>query len=45
MQIELPPRLTGDLRKDVEILWDAVFRLTEKLRLDEENRENKGGKP
>lgn len=47
MPYELPPQLTGDLRKDVQILWDAVFRLTETLRLEEMNRisRNKEGKP
>lgn len=31
--IELPRPLTGELRKDVELLWDALFRLTEELLL------------
>ena len=43
MQYDLPPKLTGDLRKDVQILWDALFRLIETLRL--EGNDRKEGQP
>ncbi len=36
MPYELPRPLTGNVRADIENLWDAVFRLTEQLRLAQE---------
>lgn len=40
---DYPTPLTGDTRRDLERLWEELFRLIEELRLQQEELKRKGG--
>lgn len=42
-QLNIPKPLSGDTKSDLQYLWDLVFRLTEHIRLLEEELAMKGG--
>lgn len=42
--LEYPRPLSGETREDVKLLWDALWRLTEHLKIYEEEQQKQEGK-